>query len=64
MGAVGIIAIPEKHELSPTPQGLLWCGGLNRNGPMCLDDWPIGNGTIRRCGFVEVGVTLLEEVCH
>jgi hypothetical protein len=23
-----------------------------------------GNGTIRRCGLVEVGVALLEWVCH
>ena len=23
-----------------------------------------GNGTIRRCGLVGVGVVLLEEVCH
>ena len=23
-----------------------------------------GRGTIRRCGLVEVGVVLLEEVCH
>jgi hypothetical protein len=23
-----------------------------------------GSGTIRRCGFVRVGVALLEEVCH
>jgi hypothetical protein len=26
--------------------------------------WPIGSGTIRRCGLVAVGVVLLEEVCH
>jgi hypothetical protein len=32
------------------------CGGLNMLGP--------GSGTIRRCGLVEVGVALLEEVCH
>ena len=32
------------------------CGRLNMLDP--------GNGTIRRCGLVEVGVTLLEEVCH
>jgi len=25
---------------------------------------PTGNGTIRRCGLVGVGVALLEEVCH
>jgi hypothetical protein len=23
-----------------------------------------GSGTVRRCGFVGVGVALLEEVCH
>lgn len=31
------------------------CHGLNMLGP--------GNGTIR-CGFVRVGMVLLEEVCH
>jgi hypothetical protein len=43
------------------------CGGLNRNGPhrlKCLNSWPTGNGTIRRCGLGGVGVALLEEVCH
>ncbi|MGE9574344.1 hypothetical protein ACQP3C_25135, partial [Escherichia coli] len=25
---------------------------------------PKGSGTVRRCGFVGVGVALLEEVCH
>ena len=31
------------------------CGGLNRFCPyrlMCLNAWPIGSGTIRRCGLV------------
>ena len=32
------------------------CGGLNMFAP--------GSGTIRRYGFVGVGVALLEEVCH
>ena len=32
------------------------CSDLNMLGP--------GHGTIRRCGLVEVGVALLEEVCH
>jgi len=31
------------------------CGSLNMLDP--------GSGTIRRCGFVWVGVALLEEVC-
>lgn len=31
---------------------------------MCLDDWPIGNDTIRMCALVGVGVDLLEKVCH
>jgi hypothetical protein len=26
--------------------------------------WPMGNGTIRRCGLVGIGVALLEETCH
>lgn len=32
---------------------------LNRFGChrlMCLNAWPTGNGTIRRCGLVKVGV--------
>ena len=31
-----------------------YCGGLNRFGPhrlMCLNAWPTGSGTIRRCGL-------------
>jgi hypothetical protein len=32
------------------------CGDLNMLGP--------GNGIIRRCGLVDEGVALLEEVCH
>ena len=35
-------------------------GSLNVIGPYNL----IGSGAIRRCGFVGVGVALLEEVCH
>ena len=30
----------------------------------CVSGWPIGSGTIRRCGLVGVGVSLLEEVYH
>ena len=37
---------------------ITFCGGLNKNGP----HRPIGSGTIRRYGFVGVGVALLEEV--
>jgi hypothetical protein len=29
---------------------------------MCLNAWPIGSGAIRGCGFVGVGVALLEWV--
>ena len=35
------------------------CGSLNVIGFHNL----IGSGTIRRCGFAGVGMTLLEEVC-
>ena len=38
-----------------------WCGGLNRFGLhrlMCLNAWPKGNGTIRRCGLVGESVSL------
>jgi hypothetical protein len=37
-----------------------YCGGLNENGP----HRPIVTGTTRRCGFVRIGVALLEKVCH
>ena len=43
------------------------CAGLNKFSPyrlMCLNAWPTGNGTIRRCGLIGVGVALLEEMCH
>jgi hypothetical protein len=43
------------------------CSGLKRNAPhrlMCLNAWPIRNGTIRKCGLVGVGVAWLEEVWH
>ena len=40
--------------------GLRDCDNLNVNYPYM----PTGSGTIRRCGFVEVGVALLEEACH
>ena len=39
---------------------VLLYGTLNVIGPHNL----IGYGTIRRCGFVGVGMALLEEVCH
>ena len=42
-------------------------GGVNRNGHHglpCLNAWPIGSGTIRRCGLVGQSVALLEEGCH
>jgi hypothetical protein len=43
------------------------CGGLSGYGPhrlMGLNAWPMGNVTIRRCGLIGGGVTLLEKVCH
>lgn len=42
------------------------CGGLNKNSLhrfIDLNAWVPVIGTIRRCGFVEVSVTLLEKVC-
>jgi hypothetical protein len=29
---------------------------------LCLNTWPIGNGPIRKCDPVEVGMALLEEL--
>lgn len=37
--------------------------GVNRNGPdrlMCLNAWPIGNGTIRRYGLIGGSMPLWE----
>ena len=48
-------------------EGDTHCGGLNRYGPhrlVCLIAWPIGSGTIRRCGLIRVGVALFKEVYH
>jgi hypothetical protein len=44
--------------VKPSLQYRSHCGSLNRNGP----HRPIGSGTIRRCGFLGVGVDLWEEV--
>ena len=30
---------------------------------MCLNAWPTGSDTIKRCDLVKIGVALLEEVC-
>jgi len=41
--------------------------GLNGCGPhrlKRLNAWPIGSGTVRRCGLTGAGVTLLKEACH
>jgi hypothetical protein len=42
------------------------CGEVIELAPTgsCVNTWPIGNGTTRRCGLVGVVVALLEEVCH
>jgi hypothetical protein len=50
------------HNLTLGP-----CGGLSRYSPhrlLCLNAWPIGSGTIKKCCLVEVGVTFLGEMCH
>ena len=39
---------------------LLGCGALNENGSHRV----IGNGIIKRCSLVGVGVASLEEVCY
>ena len=48
------------EEVAQVLRMLSACGGLNVTGPPNLT----GNGTTRRYGFVEVSMTLLEEVCH
>ena len=56
-------SIPKTHVEKPRVVDKVWtgeCGSLNVTGPHIL----IGSGTIRRCGFVDVGMALLEEVCH
>ena len=40
------------------------CGWLNLFGPhifLCLNAWPMGSNTIRRCGLVGLGGVLLEK---
>ena len=42
---------------------IIVCAGLNRYGShrlLCLNAWPVGRDTTRRCGLVGVGVPLLE----
>ena len=36
------------------------CGGMNKNGP----HKPKGNGTIRKCGIIGVGITFLHKMRH
>ena len=48
-----IFQMKSKSQWHPLREG--W-GALNILDP--------GNGTIRRCALVRVGVALLEEVCH
>lgn len=31
---------------------------------LCLNAWPIGRGALGKCGFVAVGMALMQEVCH
>ena len=31
---------------------------------MCFNDWNIGSASIRRYGFIEVGLALLEKMDH
>ena len=53
----------ERWRIASSAAGLSFdreCGGLNRFGlhrPVCLNVWPIGSDTIKRCGLVG-------EVCH
>jgi hypothetical protein len=42
----------------PCRRDIRYYGGLKENGPHRF----LWNGTCRRCGLVEVGVALLEEV--
>lgn len=42
------------------------CGGLNRFRPYrlkCLNVWPTGSDTVRRCVLDRIGVALV-EMCH
>ena len=48
------------------PSSLVVCGGLNRfdSHRLCLNAWPLGSGTFRKCGLTGVHMALLEEVCR
>ena len=48
--------------MEENPEGKTGCDALNRYGShrlLCLNAWPIGSGTIRRCGLVRGSVSLL-----
>jgi hypothetical protein len=53
------------HQTSqPSLKVQITCCSLNRNGeyPSEIHVWPIESNTIRR--YVEIGVALLEDICH
>jgi hypothetical protein len=51
---------PESCPLTAITCANTHCGSLNENGPHRF----IESGTIGRCGFVGIGMALLEVVCH
>jgi hypothetical protein len=51
------------YDYKPVGARGVECGGLNRFGPhrlMCLNAWPTGSSTIRRCGLVGISVLPLD----
>jgi hypothetical protein len=73
-GSVGT-QCPFQCEMAKTLRDLEHCGGLNRFDSqrfMCLNPWPIGNVTFRKCGFLKGSVSLwgwalrspMLKLCH
>lgn len=56
------IPFPRRHQVKATlwTVALGYCGSLNAINSHKL----IERGTIRRCGYIGVDMSLLEEVCH
>jgi len=53
----------EQERCQPTA-GHWVCGDLNGYELHSVWAWPLGSGSIRRCGLIGADVILLEEVCH
>lgn len=59
----GLNSIPQTHVEKSRVVEKVWTGEYGSLNIIGLHI-PIVSGPIRRCGFVGMGMTLLEEMCH